>query len=176
MDYGQVVEFFKEKLFDHIASVIGDRNIFFFGENFTKPDGSYLVMRLASLDEKGWPTVIGYTQAGEAIQAQDYEVVVDVIAYRGIPFGTLSSLKKSLSQQWGPRELKDHKIGFLGWTAVVDRTTPIDGISYEQRASQTYTFSLRISNTDTLAVEDVISTDITGNVDDLTYQDTIQGP
>lgn len=164
MDYDQVVEYFKEKIFDHFASALGNRDIFFFGNNFHKPSGSYIVMRVASLDEIGWPTLVGYTQDGEAIQRQDYEISIDVIAYRGSPFGTLSKIKKSLSQQWGPRQLKDDKIGFLNWTSITDRTTPIDDITYEQRASQTYTFSIRIENTDSLPIEEIAQVDFKGEV------------
>lgn len=176
MDYDLVVEYFKEKIFDHFAFVLGNRDVFFFGNNFHKPSGSYIVMRVASLDEVGWPTTVGYSPTGESIQRQDYEIVIDVIAYRGSPFGTLGKIKKSLTQQWGPRELKDNKIGFLNWTSITDRTTPIDDVSYEQRASQTYTFSMRLENTDLLPVEDINQVNVDGVVGDVEYQDIIQGP
>lgn len=176
MDYEAVINYFKEKIFDYYASVLGNRDIFFFGENFTKPDGDYIVMRLATFDEVGWPTVVGYAQTGEAIQRQDYVITMDVIAYRGSPFATLSKIKKYSTQQFGPRQLKDDKIGVSSWSAITDRTTPLDGIKYEQRASQTYTYTIRLENTDIVIPEDINVVDTTGNVDDLTYQDNISGP
>ena len=177
MNYEQVVEYFKEKIFDHFAYSLGHRRIFFFGDNFTKPSGDYVVMKVATLNDIGWPTRVGFDVNGAEIQRQDYTITIDVVAYRGNPFATLSQIKRGSVLLATNTPLKENKIGFLSWGDIVDRTIDLDGVKFEKRASQTYTFSMRIETVDNNILEDIYSVEVTGTVDPTDpYSETISGP
>lgn len=178
MLYDQTEAYLKETLFDFVAQVVGNRDIYFFGENFNKPAGPYVVIKLSSLDEIGYPTKIRYTEDGREVQRQDYEANIDIVAYRGSPIATLSSIRKGCTFFQNSRKFKDKNIGFLRWGGVIDRTVALDGVSFEKRASQSYTFSLRLEVEDFLITEDINQVNIEeGQVGDTNpYTDIISGP
>lgn len=155
---------FENKLFDFFADVLGNRNIYFHGTNFIKPIGDYIVLRTVTFDPIGWPTKIGYTPIGEVIQAQDYEVLVEISAYRGSPFARLEDLKQALTSGWTSRKLKDQKISLIRWGSISNRDVPIDDVSWEKRALRTFLFSIRLQTTDTTPVEDIGSVEVSTNV------------
>lgn len=170
MSYPDAITNLENALWDMFNHVLKHERIFFERTNYIKPDEDFVTLRIASmkpLEREG--SFVGDGPDGKPTTYLNYEVLVDIRAYRGFAVATAGLLRHAFSMgELRRRYLYDNEIGYLHSSTIDDSTVVIDGERWESRGAFYSLFHIQIS------LEDIYGTD--GAIETVLTNETVEAP
>lgn len=121
--------------------------VYLFGKEFTRPAGQYIALNVLSMTENGSsPVQDMYDYQGIYSSVLNYNIRITATCYRDSPYAPLMLLKQRVLSNsiYYDKYFSGTGFGYLVSTQILRYDAPIDGVTFEERASCTFDFNLSI--------------------------------